>query len=268
METLDATKVSELVVTERLNQVATQLSKVTQEAKSDEMALEDELLNDDPKLDTPAQLSKTASPKAAGTPAEPTGNAIDDTVGAKDSVGDRVNQIFGSKRRAIGGDGNGSSPKVANIVVNNNVDAAIKEVSDSPTHKSPVDKIVTPPVAMDVSDEGEGNAEGAPEGDANNIPDGEEEEPEDEPEDGEWADEDDNPQQFPDMGFPMQVPGYPMQPIFHYRYRTLNSTPRGRRIDFDRSIVLRKCDRDRHTGRIAQEEYEAREDAEMALSLG
>ena len=258
-----------MVVTERLNQVATQLAKVNQTAKMDEMAMEDELLNEDPKSDTPVRQSRSSSPKATGSPAEVanTNESIDDgESGGRDTVADRVNHIFGSKRRAIEDDEYDASPKVANIVAASGSGNNDNGTGPGPLPENAIVKDPQPPGGMEIDgDVGHDEPEADPEIDH----DGDQEGDNDlENEDGEWVDGDDNPEDFPDIGFPMQVPGYPMQPIFQYRYRTPNSNPRGRRIDFDRSIVLRRCERDRHTGRIAQEEYEARENSEMALSLG
>ena len=265
-----------MVVTERLTQVANQLAKVTPDQKTDESALEDELLNGDPATDTPAHRSKVPSPEVPSTPTEPAekddnhNEAIAKAGGGDvDSVADRVNHIFGSKRRAIETAGSDASPKVANIIVTEKT--SDDKSADVTMDETPSEKTIAPPETP--------STQSAPPGDQDmDVSDGEEEEnagEDDEEEapaegdgDGEWADRDDVPEEFPDVGFPMQVPGYPMQPIFDYRYRARNSTPRSRRIDFTNSIVLRKCDRDRHTGRIAQEEYEAREDSEMALSLG
>ena len=88
-------------------------------------------------------------------------------------------------------------------------------------------------------------------------------------EEGEWPEEDDQPEDFPDVGFPMEPPSYPSPPEFEYRYRAgARSTPQRRRVDFNRAIVLRPCRRDPVTGRIPQQEYDAREDAEMMASLG
>ena len=122
-------------------------------------------------------------------------------------------------------------------------------VGDKSQDPSPV--VENPPVAPM---EAEANAP-APAAPANNI----------------WPQGDaiDQPEGFPDVGFPMAPPTYPSPPEFHYRYRSgPNSTPRSRRIDFERSIVLRDTRRDPHTGRVSQEDYDAREDSEMALSLG
>ena len=84
-----------------------------------------------------------------------------------------------------------------------------------------------------------------------------------------WPVEQDRPEGFPDVGFPIEPPSYPTAPEFEYRYRAgANSTPQRRRVDFERSIVLPSVRRDPHTGRVSQEDYDAREDAEMALSLG
>ena len=78
----------------------------------------------------------------------------------------------------------------------------------------------------------------------------------------------DQPQEFPELGFPDEPPITPTQPEFQYRYRIVGSTPRSRRLDFDRSIVLRPCQRDRFTGKIPDNEYTEREESEMKLSLG
>ena len=84
-----------------------------------------------------------------------------------------------------------------------------------------------------------------------------------------WPEQADQPEAFPDVGFPINPPVYPTPPEFEYRYpHGPDSTPQRRRVDFQNSIVLRTCKRDPYTNRIPQEEYEAREEAEMMISLG
>ena len=89
------------------------------------------------------------------------------------------------------------------------------------------------------------------------------------PGDANEAEGNDLPEAFPDIGFPIEPPKYPKPPEFNYRYRAgAGSTPQRRRVDFDRSIVLRSTKKDPHTGRVSQEDYDARENSEMQLSLG
>ena len=279
--------VSEKVVTERLEKVATQLAKVTKSPEASTEALEEELLND-----TPIGSPKVKDEAPVTPPSEPTAPTTIVMPSKPDGLDHRLHQIFG-KRRANDENGPETSPKVANIiaddtganekavsdmvVVEHNVVTNITSTSGaSKDTNNVVNNITTPPGNADASNTEVPSGSDAPGGRTMEI-DGEPEvenqgnanapEP-DNQDDDHWAEQDDQPEDFPDVGFPMQVPGYPMQPIFEYRYRTVNSTPRSRRIDFDNAIVLRKCVRDPHTGRIPQEEYEAREDAEMALSLG
>ena len=234
---------TDMVVTQRLEKVANQLAKVADEP-ADVKELEDELLKSDTPMVTPP-------PEVAEAVVAPVTVPV---ANGPDQLDERVNQIFG-KKRSIEDDGPTASPKVANITVTTGSNDAesgsvIVKVSDG-------DKNVTSQVGghadeveMDVSDNDNDDSDG------------------DEEEEGEWKEPEEEPEAYPEGAFPMQVPGYPMQPIFNYRYRTPNSTPRSRRIDFKNSIVVRNVTRDPHTGRVSQEDYEIREDSEMALSLG
>ena len=260
---MDPEKVSEKVVTARLTQVAAQLSKVTNVSdKSADEKLEAELeaeLQEDTPMVTPS-----VSPKAPATPAEPAPKAI--VTEKVDHLDQRVNQIFG-KKRTIETDGHSASPKVANIIVTNSTDDGTpgsvgnNDVTNITVNKSVAssDEKVSGPSQSDEK----GSKTDVNSGDGNmdvDNDDGEEE--------GEWQEAEEEPEAYPEGAFPMQVPGYPMQPTFNYRYRTPNSTPRSRRIDFKNAIVMRNCTRDPHTNRVSQEDYEAREDSEMSLSLG
>ena len=238
--------VSDMVVTQRLEKVANQLAKVADDS-SGVKDLEEELLKSDtPMITPPPEVAEVVDePVTAGTTAFTNG---------PDQLDERVTQIFG-KKRSIEDDGPVTSPKVANIdVIPGNDDksdsAIVNNASDGSIENPPSDQGQNPENNMDIDP------------DANNDED------DDEGEDGEWQEPEEEPELYPEGAFPMQVPGYPMQPIFNYRYRTPNSTPRSRRIDFKNSIVLRNVTRDPHTGRVSQEDYEIREDSEMALSLG
>ena len=249
---MDPSVVSDMVVTQRLEKVATQLAKVA-DCSAEDKKLEEELL----KSDTPMVSPPPETAKAADAPMTAPGAS---STTESDQLDERVNQIFG-KKRAIEDDGPVASPKVANITVtkgsnDDGTDMAIggggvsNDNTDSLQKKGQVNE-----VNMDVGDNNDDNN-----GDNN---DGDDEE-----EEGEWEEPEEEPAAYPEGAFPMQVPGYPMQPTFNYRYRTPNSTPRSRRIDFKNSIVVRNVTRDPHTGRVSQEDYEIREDSEMALSLG
>ena len=273
MDTLDVTKVTEKIVSDRLEKVAVQLEKVAKKPEATEMELEDELLN----ADTPAP-STPAEPAVPNTIVPPTGEE-------SDPLGQRVQQIFG-KRPANDSIGSDSSPKVANTTVSGSDDAvktSVANIDVAESSKGSSGDDIAPAIvkASDGDDSSKSSMTNPPPqipppaDPPHDVPMEENNEQEDGNQaenggdgDGGWVEQDDQPQAFPDVGFPMQVPSYPRQPDFRYRYRTPNSTPRGRRIDAQRSIVLRRCERDRHTGRFSQEDYEAREDAEMALSLG
>ena len=265
--------------------MAVQLSKVADGPEETDEEIENQLLNGDTsKPSTPVESTPPGTIAASAPAAD-----------GVDTVGLRVQQIFG-KRPAIDKIVPESSPKVANVDTGDsdtndktnvtNIDAA--ETPDKETiggNQIMGDEIPKPPQAntivvappsvppvetpKDVPMEAPGEVKDVPMEQNDAGPDDAEAEDDGDDGDGdEWVEQDDQPQAFPEMGFPIQVPSYPRQPDFDYRYRTFNSTPQGRRVDHVNSIVLRKCVRDRHTGRIPQEEYEAREDAEMALSLG
>ena len=246
---MDPSLVTDMVVTHRLEKVATQLAKVA-DGSAEDKKLEEELL----KSDTPMVSPPPETAKDTDVPQTATGAS---STTEPSQLDERVNQIFG-KKRSIEDDGPVASPKVANIIVtkgsdDDGTDTAIDRgnVGDN-NLASPQDDGHNNEVNMDVGDNN---------GDHNGD-DGDEEE------EGEWEEPEEEPAAYPEGAFPMQVPGYPMQPTFNYRYRTPNSTPRSRRIDFKNSIVVRNVTRDPHTGRVSQEDYEIREDSEMALSLG
>lgn len=246
LNTLDPALVPDMVVSQRLEKVADQLSRVADDSAGVK-DLEDELLKSDtPMVTPPPEVAEVIGTSVTVSTAPATDGL--------DQLDERVNQIFG-KKRSIEDDGPATSPKVANITVTSgngdNVDSAIaSKNADDNTVNSPPDNGQNPEDNMDVD------------------PDDDDDDDDGEGEDGEWQEPEEEPELYPEGAFPMQVPGYPMQPIFNYRYRTPNSTPRSRRIDFKNSIVVRNVTRDPHTGRVSQEDYEIREDSEMALSLG
>ena len=263
---MDPSKVPELVVQTRLEQVATQLSSLPSNdtvSESVPESEEDDLLNgdDDLKQDTPMP----SPPKTPAEPALPTeeskptetsiANDVDMVEGS-DSVADRVQHIFG-KRRASDDSGSGTEPKISN---NGSISSAEEDAEAVP--EAIVDNVGqgSPDEEQNENDNdnmdvGENNVDN----NGDNV----------EHEEGEWPEEDDQPEDFPDVGFPMEPPSYPSPPEFEYRYRAgARSTPQRRRVDFNRAIVLRPCRRDPVTGRIPQQEYDAREDAEMMASLG
>ena len=280
LPTYDPVTVAEKVVTERLTQVASQLSKVnTDSEEAADAQLEAELMDDTP------MVTPSVSPKEAGTPAEPVSVA---PAGKVDQLDQRVIQIFG-KKRTIDDDGHAASPKVANIdavpIVGNNgtgenngvtniaANGIASSGSGSKNNVINIADVTNPTVTKgsDIPDVQPGidhNAAQEVGDDGMDVGDHFEEANDDGAEDDEWIEAEEEPEAYPEGAFPMQVPGYPMQPIFQYRYRTPNSTPRSRRIDFKNSIVMRNCTRDPHTNRVSQEDYEAREDSEMSLSLG
>ena len=238
---------TDMVVTQRLEKVANQLAKVADEP-ADVKELEDELLKSDTPMVTPPPEVAEAVVVPATVP----------VANGPDQLDERVNQIFG-KKRSIEDDGPTASPKVANITVTDVTTTSDGDKSDSAIASNSADgkNGETPP------DNGPG-----PENNMDVDPNDDDNDDDGEVEDGEWEEPEEEPEAYPENAFPMQVPGYPMQPIFNYRYRTPNSTPRSRRIDFQNSIVVRNVTRDPHTGRVSQEDYEIREDSEMALSLG
>ena len=264
------------VVTERLTQVASQLSKVTSELeKTADAQLEAELMDDTP------MVTPSVSPKGTGTPAEPADVASTDKV---DQLDQRVTQIFG-KKRTIVDDGHTASPKIANIdavtISGNNGTSGNNDVSGIDVNSSANGGSGSNNDVTNVTVTNGSNVPDAPAGTDHNTAQGvnvsddgmdvgenDDEANDDGDDDDEWEEAEEEPEAYPEGAFPMQVPGYPMQPIFQYRYRTPNSTPRSRRIDFKNSIVMRNCTRDPHTNRVSQEDYEAREDSEMSLSLG
>lgn len=263
------------------------------EAENDE-AIENALLNGDTPIGTPKAKDGTSTPAepSQAVQAGPDSTIVPSQSTGPDLIDQRVQQIFG-KRRADDESGPETSPKVANIKVVtdikpsgtgdntdssktiatdeemppeksvNNIDVTENDIANHDVNNAPVnngvnnaneDPAVAPVVVIP-------NGQPAIAPVQNQVQDMD-------AEDEEWAEEDDQPENFPEAGFPMQIPTYPRQPVFDYRYRMINSTPKMRRVDHERAIVLKKCQRDPHTNRIPQEEYEAREHAEMALSLG
>ena len=201
--------------------------------------LEKELLSD------PTETDNTATQPSA-TIAGPSGS----TTNATDTVGDRVNQIFGKRAAPEKSDHDQSSPK---------------KVPEAPP------SVPATPAVPAASPSPPAPQAGSAEEDAAAVPLWEPGEIRDDDNDDDDEDEDDGgdqPQNFPDLGFPSAPPRYPEQPEFFYQYRVPGSTPRSRRLDFERSIVLRPCERDRHTGRVRDDDYQQREDAEMKVSLG
>ena len=238
-------------------------------APSDE-EMEDSLLNGDGRADTPA-------PTPPGTPPNGKVNGGESKAVTPDAIEKRCQQIFG-KRPATGDiTDTGTSAKVVNVEaektdnksdpvavtapdntqaiakdnlnVNNNGDNSKAAVKDPKGNIDAGDD--SKPVDMDVSDD-DGNPV-----DANGRVDP-------------WAVANEAPPiLYPTESFPTEPPQYPAQPSFNYRYRAgAGSTPRRRRQDFTRAIVLRNVKRDPHTNRVSNEDYEAREDSEMQLSLG
>ena len=282
---MDPSKVTKMVVDTRLEQVASALEKLPQVEGStgtttvteDTADVEKELLA----MDTPAQ----SPPRAPATPTDPSNTIVVNNTSVNtvvDTVGDRVDAIFGKKRTNDNADQSESSPVKATKVIetsntetpiaaggdDENIEAPVKTSDAEPPKVNPNDNDVdmeqggaivdnAPAVIdMNVSDDEAigGNDGGAEQNNIRHDP---------------WPEENDNPENFPEVGFPIEPPQYPAHPEFEYRYRAgPNSTPQRRRQDFERSIVVPSCRRDPHTGRIAQEDYDAREDAEMALSLG
>ena len=260
---MDPETASEKVLTDRLTQVAVQLTKVANVPdKSADEKLDAELeaeLQDDTPMVTPS-----VSPKAPATPAEPV--SMSTSVEKVDHLGHRVNQIFG-KKRTIEDVGHSASPKVANITVTDAADGgATVAVKDSDVNNLAVDKNIDSLVKNGVEVPSLDGNNVDP--DVNRVDDAMDVGNGDDEEDGEWQEAEEEPEAYPEGAFPMQIPGYPMQPTFNYRYRTYNSTPRSRRVDFKNAIVMRNCTRDPYTNRVSQEDYEAREDSEMSLSLG
>ena len=253
------------MVDERLAQVATQLANLPagggSESKTDMKQFEDYLLKEDssaPDADTPAP----SPPKTPAEPIEepkPTETPVSDQEMA-DPIGDRINVIFG-KRPAEGAT---ESP-----------DAKISNTGTPSTAEE--DANAAPgPIVNNVVVVNDNNGVGmeVDDGDSGKLDDNgvqaEKDQPADDGAAGEqWPEQGDQPEAYPDLGFPMNPPSYPDHPEFHYRYRAgSNSTPQRRRIDFQRAIVLPSVKRDPYTGRVPQEEYDARENAEMMLSLG
>ena len=248
-----------------------------------ESAAEDELLN------SPRPTPSEATPSVPA----PSPTALPPPEVEKDTIAERVQTIFGQKRASddttdsepvtkVVNTGGANDTSSTTIVIPTGVVAAPANMEvDTPpvqtVNKTAPDatKPDTQPVDMDTGDDGAGDdpsqnqnqGQGPVEND-NNDPPPIDNDNNDANNDG-WPEEVDQPAEFPDIGFPVAPPTYPSPPEFNYRYRSgPNSTPQRRRIDHDRSVVLPQCRRDPHTNRIAQDDYDAREQAEMALSLG
>ena len=257
--TPSAQDVAPIVVTKRLEKAASKLAEIAveREMTEEEAKIEDELLQDpDGKV-----LTDVPTETPTETPTE------------DDSVGDRVALIFG-KRTASSAPENPSkvkSPKtVTNAIVPGSAEDDFEAVPEIPKPESsdksssetdgpkPPAEVTPPGGAQNDPPFGPHNkaAEDAMEVDDAWGPGQDNDEP------------DDRPEAFPDVGFPDELPTYPDQPDFHYRYRVPGSTPQARRQDFERSVRLRSCQRDRYTGRISDEDYRQREHDEMKVALG
>ena len=262
--TPSAQEIAPKVIEKRLEKVAEKLKLVAQ-AKTEEEELEDELLNGP--IDTAPPVKESVK-TIAQPPMEP----------PVDSVGERMAQIFG-KRAAPSVPPNPSkvkSPKtVANAIVPGSAEDDAEAVPNLPP-KSSSDGSSTENETAQIQ-----NAQNPAVASNPNIPPPGDQPPPDRPEvvpmevdrgDQEWnedrPDPIDRPQGFPDLGFPDEVPNYPVQPDFFYRNRVPGSTPRSRRLDFERSVRVRPCERDPFTNRISDEDYRRREDDEMKVALG
>ena len=233
---------------------------------------EDELLDSPRPTTTDAPSTPAIVPEPS--PSTPVNNDKDNT----DTIADRVQVIFGQKRasddvtdsepvsKVVNTGETGATASSSTIVTVSGNDTAPEQMEIDPTVAPPNTQPVD--MAIDEDDVGDKNAPGDNEqGGAGVIQEGQNNNAEGNA--PEWPEEVDEPAEFPDVGFPLTVPEYPSHPEFTYRYRSgPDSTPKRRRTDFDRSIVLPQCRRDPHTNRIAQDDYDAREQAEMALSLG
>ena len=233
--------------------------------------MEDKLLDGDGRTDTPAPTPPGTPPNESAT-----GKDLSKAV-TPDAIEKRCQQIFG-KRPATSDIGNaGTSAKVVNV------DSSMKGATDNkPPPAVPTDAKQNPPPAIDNVNNNGDNGKAADKsngdndvGDNRRASDMEVSDDDDGPanENGQvdpWAGQNDDPPiLYPAECFPTAPPQYPAQPSFNYRYRSgAGSTPRRRRQDFTRAIVLRNVKRDPHTNRISNEDYEAREDSEMQLSLG
>ena len=228
--------------------------------------------------DTPAPSPPSSPPNEGAMEVDP---ATLSTPPSADAIAERVQELFG-KRRAMDNEGTGVPKVVSADSAEADANAQIEVETNNDSSESKNDSQVNTPEPIkgnsDVGDKVKGNSDvgdnstvvnmDVAEDNATPVASGNNEEAND-ANDGWDEPEVDQPQAFPDQAFPVAVPGYPIHPVFDYRYRAgTDSTPRRRRIDFDRAIVLPQCRRDPHTNRISNEDYEAREDSEMQLSLG
>ena len=240
-----------------------------------EKKAEDELLG------SPKQVSPPGTPpydniddvNKLGDVAEvKNGDKLEDKA---DAIADRVQTIFGKRRATDEIDQSEISPKVGNIDESSpsTIEQGPPPVPPVALSVAPVEPVPPAPVVQDAllnvqavdmeldeNDDNVGDNDNVANNDDNGVNNGDV---------NMWPVEQDRPEGFPDVGFPIEPPSYPTAPEFEFRYRAgANSTPQRRRVDFERSIVLPSVRRDPHTGRVSQEDYDAREDAEMALSLG
>ena len=286
----------------QLEKVSKSLETTKKPLEKSEMDLEDELLSED--TPAPSTPSEPATKDAIAPPGGEEPDSIDHRVQHIFGRADKRRAIDDNEHEASPKVANiivtGTDDVNAKLVTNINVADPIKEtvVTNIDVTKAPSNGTVTDDtlktddvkdgdstIPTDLVNNTQPVSQKEPTAIVNNddvidkVPDDvemkadddsdeSEDDSDDDDGDGDWVEHDDQPQEFPDVGFPMQIPAYPRQPEFDYRYRTPNSTPQGRRVDHVNAIVLRRCERDRHTGRIPQDEYEAREEAEMALSLG
>ena len=207
-----------------------------------------------------AEKLKFVAAKADTTIAPSVGPSVASKPDQRDDLLDeRVNSIFGNANKRPASDESEhemTNPKVSNAIGKSENDSTAAEDAEA---------IVENPPNQIQNQEDQNNS--PPEDDGEELDD-------DMADQGDWNGGDDgngdadDPADFPELGFPDDPPSYPEQPEFSYRYSTPGSTPRTRRIDFERSIVLRPCVRDKFTNRIPEDEYLQREDAEMKVSLG
>ena len=270
---MDPNQVSGMVVEARLAQVASKLEQLPQDGEPPSKPAEEKKDEDDKKTEDELLGSPKAGTPTGSPPSNDNGdiNKADDVPeSSSDAIADRVQTIFGKRRAPDEIDQSEISSKVVNIDDSSAIekDVASSAPPSTPPVKSPSDQVAQNPppdvqaVDMELDEnEGEDNIAVNNDNDDNNG--------DDNGDNNMWPVEQDQPEGFPDVGFPIEPPSYPTAPEFQYRYRAgANSTPQRRRLDFERSIVIPNVRRDPHTGRVSQEDYDAREDAEMALSLG
>ena len=268
-DTPAAQAIAPIVVEKRLELVAKRLTEVAAESiADDDDRLEDELLMD------PTGTDENATPSNTIDLAQPTTTT---TTTTNDSVGERVALIFGKRSASIDpvNPSKVKSPKtIANGVIPGSAEddfeavpeIAPKESSEKSSTES--EDAPVPPVAPVVPSPPIAPAPPV----VQNVPENPVQEPAAMEVDEEWEpgqiEPNDRPEGFPDVGFPDEPPSYPEQPDFYYRYRVDGSTPRARRLDFERSIRLRACPKDQYTGRISDSDYRQREEEEMKVALG